>query len=164
LDNSGQDLDARDYSAIGCIEVAVPGKWGYRTTGMSFLNMMRVFLATINGGVDMKTGKTFHGGTGPLESFRSFDELMDAWREQLAYYTKASVGTANLGNSLAAITKFVYDEDSVTPKQLLAALESDFAGNEGELLRLRLLNQAPKYGNDDDYADSLVVESYGAYV
>jgi len=84
--------DARDYSAIGCIEVAVPGKWGYRTTGMSFLNLMRVFLATIHGGVDTKTGRTFHGGTGTLESFKDFDELMTAWKDQLAYYAKASVG------------------------------------------------------------------------
>ena len=30
--------DARSYSAIGCVEVAVPGKWGYRCTGMSFSN------------------------------------------------------------------------------------------------------------------------------
>lgn len=27
--------DAYDYSAIGCVETAVPGKWGYRCTGMS---------------------------------------------------------------------------------------------------------------------------------
>ncbi|MDP2790695.1 MAG: formate C-acetyltransferase/glycerol dehydratase family glycyl radical enzyme, partial [Rectinemataceae bacterium] len=204
--------DARDYSAIGCIEVAVPGKWGYRTTGMSFLNLMRVFLATINDGKDTKTGRTFHGGTGSLESFGSFDELMAAWKEQLAYYAKASVGIdtaidtaledlvpdilcstftddcvargkhikeggavydyvsglqvgiANLGNSLAAVRKFVFEERSVTPQALLDALESDFAGPGGELLRLRLLNQAPKYGNDEDYVDSLVVEAYGAYV
>lgn len=204
--------DARDYSAIGCIEVAVPGKWGYRTTGMSFLNLMRVFLATIHGGLDTKTGQTFHGGSGTLESFASFDELMAAWKDQLAYYAKASVGIdtaidaaleelvpdilcstftddcvargkhlkeggavydyvsglqvgiANLGNSLAAVKKFIFEERSIAPKELLDALESDFAGPAGELLRLRLLNQAPKYGNDDDYADSLVVEAYGAYV
>jgi pyruvate formate-lyase/glycerol dehydratase family glycyl radical enzyme len=204
--------DARDYSAIGCIEVAVPGKWGYRTTGMSFLNLMRVFLATLNDGKDTKTGQTFHGGTGTLESFKDFDGLMAAWKEQLAYYAEASVGIdvaidtaleelvpdilcstftddcvargkhlkeggavydwvsglqvgiANLGNSLAAIRKFVFDERSVAPKELMAALESDFAGPTGELLRLRLLNQAPKYGNDEDYVDELVVEAYGAYV
>jgi len=204
--------DARDYSAIGCIEVAVPGKWGYRTTGMSFLNLMRVFLATLNNGVDTKTGRTFHGGTGALESFKNFDELMAAWKDQLAFYAKASVGIdtaidtaleelvpdilcstftddcvargkhlkeggavydyvsglqvgiANLGNSLAAVKKFVFEERAVTPRELLGALESDFSCPGGEILRLRLLNQAPKYGNDDDYVDSLIVESYGAYV
>jgi len=46
----------------------------------------------------------------------------------------------------------------------MEALASDFAGAEGEALRLRLLNRAPKYGNDDDYVDSLLVEAYGAYV
>ncbi|HTX73240.1 MAG TPA: glycyl radical protein [Rectinemataceae bacterium] len=204
--------DARDYSAIGCIEVAVPGKWGYRTTGMSFLNLMRVFLATLQDGRDAKSGQTFHGGTGTLESFGSFDELMKAWKEQLAYYAAASVGIdaaidtaledlvpdilcstftddcvargkhvkeggaiydwvsglqvgiANLGNSLAAIKKLVFEEGSVRPKELMEALESDFAGPAGELLRLKLLNLAPKYGNDDDYVDALVVEAYGAYV
>ena len=28
--------DAYNYSAIGCVETAVPGKWGYRCTGMSY--------------------------------------------------------------------------------------------------------------------------------
>jgi formate C-acetyltransferase len=204
--------DARDYSAIGCIEVAVPGKWGYRTTGMSFLNLMRVLLATLDDGKDAKTGLTFHGGTGTLESFKGFDELMAAWKDQLAFYAAASVGIdsaidtaleelvpdilcsaftddciargrhikeggavydwvsglqvgiANLGNSLAAVKKLVFEEGAVSPRELVAALASDFAGPEGELLRLRLQNQAPKYGNDDDYVDSLVVEAYGAYV
>jgi pyruvate formate-lyase/glycerol dehydratase family glycyl radical enzyme len=204
--------DARDYSAIGCIEVAVPGKWGYRTTGMSFLNLMRVLLATLNDGKDAKTGLAFHGGTGTLESFKGFGELMAAWKDQLAYYASASVGIdtaidaaleelvpdilcstftddcvargkhikeggavydwvsglqvgiANLGNSLAAIKKLVYEDRAVSPRELLSALESDFSGPDGELLRLRLQNQAPKYGNDDDYVDSLVVEAYGAYV
>ncbi len=37
--------DAYDYAAIGCIETAVGGKWGYRCTGMSFINFARVMLA-----------------------------------------------------------------------------------------------------------------------
>ena len=56
--------DAYNYSAIGCIEIAVPGKWGYRCTGMSFLNFMRVFLAALNDGLDSMTGKTFFPGKG----------------------------------------------------------------------------------------------------
>ena len=31
--------DAYDYSAIGCVETAVPGKWGYRCTGMSLYEL-----------------------------------------------------------------------------------------------------------------------------
>lgn len=204
--------DSRDYSAIGCIEVAVPGKWGYRTTGMSFLNLMRVLLATLDDGKDPKSGQAFLPGTGRLTSFASFAELMAAWKTQLAFYAKATVaidtavdfaleemvpdllcstltddcigrgrhlkeggavydwisglqvGVANLGDSLAAIKKFVYDEASVTPEGLMAALASDFEGPEGEALRQKLLNRAPKYGNDDDYVDELLVEAYGAFV
>ena len=36
--------DAYCYSAIGCVETAVPGKWGYRCTGMSYLNFPRILL------------------------------------------------------------------------------------------------------------------------
>ncbi|WP_319950351.1 pyruvate formate lyase family protein, partial [Klebsiella pneumoniae] len=42
--------DAYDYAAIGCIEPAVGGKWGYRCTGMSFINFARVMLAALEGG------------------------------------------------------------------------------------------------------------------
>ena len=204
--------DARDYSAIGCIEVAVPGKWGYRTTGMSFLNLPRIVLATLNDGVDATSGKAFLPGTGKLADFATFEQLMAAWRRQVAFYTRASVavdtavdtaletevpdilcsvftddcigrgktvkeggaiydwisglqvGIANTGNALAAIKRLVYEEKSVTKEELLAALETDFAGKDGETLRLKLLNMAPKYGNDDDYVDSITVEAYRAYI
>ena len=204
--------DARDYSAIGCIEVAVPGKWGYRTTGMSFLNMMRILLCSLDDGRDATTGLAFLPGTGRLADFADYEALMAAWRRQVAFYTRASVeidtavdsaleaevpdilcsvftddciargkhlkeggavydwisglqvGIANMGNAFAAIKKLVYEDRLVTKEELLAALEGDFAGSEGERLRLLLLNKAPKYGNDDDYADSLVVEAYRAYI
>ena len=39
--------DAYDYSAIGCVETAVPGKWGYRCTGMSYMNFPKVLLITM---------------------------------------------------------------------------------------------------------------------
>jgi formate C-acetyltransferase len=83
--------DAYNYSAIGCVEVAVPGKWGYRCTGMSFLNLMRVFLATLNNGHDPYSGKTFCLGCGNLEKFDTFEELMSAWKKQIQFYTKATV-------------------------------------------------------------------------
>jgi len=83
--------DAYNYSAIGCIEVAVPGKWGYRCTGMSFLNFMRVFMATISDGYDNMSGKVFHKGKGTLNDFKSFEDLLAAWKDQIKYYAKATV-------------------------------------------------------------------------
>ena len=83
--------DAFNYSAIGCIEIAVPGKWGYRCTGMSFLNLMRVFLATLHDGYDSQSGRTFHRGSGNFTDFNSYDELFKAWQQQIKYYTRKTV-------------------------------------------------------------------------
>ncbi len=200
--------DAYNYSAIGCIEIAVPGKWGYRCTGMSFLNMMRVLLASMYNGLDKYSGKTFHKGNGNFVDFETFDELMDAWKNQIRFYAEKTieidtaidtaieehvpdilcsafvdscisrgktikeggskydfvsglqVGIANLGNSLAAIKKLVFEEKKITQKHLIEAIESDFEGKEGERIRYMLLNYAPKYGNDDDYVDLLLRDAY----
>lgn len=86
-----EEEDAWDYSAIGCIEVAVPGRWGYRVTGKHFLNFMRVFLASIHDGYDTGSGKQFYPGRGRLEDFTDFSEVMEAWKEQVAFYAEAGV-------------------------------------------------------------------------
>lgn len=204
--------DAYNYSAIGCIEIAVPGKWGYRCTGMSFINLMRVFLAALHNGLDEMSGKTFHKGTGDFKHFKAFSDIMNAWKEQIAFYTRASVeidtaadlaleelvpdilcsafvddcigrgktikeggsvydfisglqvGIANLGNSLAAIKKLVFEDGVIDKKTLLINLKNNFEGYEGEKIRQRLLNYAPKYGNDDDYVDLLLSEAYMYYI
>ncbi|PID92347.1 MAG: formate C-acetyltransferase/glycerol dehydratase family glycyl radical enzyme [Bacteroidetes bacterium] len=83
--------DAYNFSAIGCIEIAVPGKWGYRCTGMSFLNMMRVLMATLNNGLDRETGRVFHPGKGELADFNCFDDFFKAWEDQVEYYARKTV-------------------------------------------------------------------------
>ncbi len=60
------------------------------------------------------------------------------------------VGTVDAGNSLAAIKKLVFDDRKVTMDRLCKALENNFAGYE-EIRKMCL--EAPKFGNDDDYAD-----------
>ncbi|MHB1343606.1 MAG: pyruvate formate lyase family protein [Thermoleophilia bacterium] len=67
------------------------------------------------------------------------------------------VGMVNVGDSLAAVKQLVFDEGRVTLAELEAALRADWAGHE-ELQRLCL--KVPKYGNDDDYVDSLVADLY----
>ncbi|EOG5518858.1 formate C-acetyltransferase/glycerol dehydratase family glycyl radical enzyme [Cronobacter turicensis] len=206
--------DAYDYAAIGCIETTVGGKWGYRCTGMSFINFARVMLAALEGGRDATTGKVFLPQEQALSAgnFSHFSEVMDAWDRQIRYYTRKSieiecvvdtvleenahdilcsalvddciergksikqggakydwvsglqVGIANLGNSLAAVRRLVFEQGVVTQPQLAQALNDDFSGLTGEQLRQRLINSAPKYGNDDDDVDLLLARAYQTYI
>ncbi|MDC7234388.1 MAG: glycyl radical protein [Spirochaetales bacterium] len=203
--------DAYNYSAIGCVEVGVPGKWGYRCTGMSYLNFPKTFMTALNDGVDINTSQKICQGTGHFRDMKSFDEVLNAWdtvlkqlihigvtldncadmiveqevpdvfcstlvddciergkhlKEGGARYdiiSQMQVGLANLGDSLAAIKKFVFEEKKLNAEQLWEALMSDFAGDEGERIR-QLLLSAPKYGNDEDYVDELVVRGHATYI
>lgn len=206
--------DAYDYSAIGCIETAVPGKWGYRCTGMGFLNFARILLLALEGGKDANTGEVFGPTAKALSKgdFATFDEVMKAWDAQVRYFTRRSieietavdtaleenvpdilcsalvddciergktikeggavydwvsglqVGIANLGNGLAAIRELVFEKGKIEQPELANALANNFAGTDGEVLRQRLVNEAPKYGNDVDSVDELLGEAYGSYI
>lgn len=207
-----EEEDAWDYSAIGCVETAVPGRWGYRCTGKHFLNFMRVFMAALNDGTDPVSGRQFCKGTGMFTDFTEFSQLQEAWDRQVRYYARAGiaidaaidvvlrdeapdilcsaftepclergltvheggskydfesglqVGIANLGDSLAAIKKLVFEEKRIAAGELMEALENNFEGTGGEKIRQILLNHAPKFGNDNDYVDDLLVDAYNSYI
>ncbi|MCW4048867.1 MAG: hypothetical protein NWE89_03940 [Candidatus Bathyarchaeota archaeon] len=61
---------------------------------------------------------------------------------------------ASAVNSLAAIKKMVYDNQIITIRDLRHQLEEDWPD---EALRQYALNRVPKWGNDDDYVDSIAV-------
>lgn len=62
------------------------------------------------------------------------------------------VGFATAVDSMSAVKTVVFDDKSVTMHDLNQALDNNFAGEEGQSIRKKLL-AAPKYGNDDDAAD-----------
>lgn len=66
------------------------------------------------------------------------------------------IQVANLADSLAAIKQLVYDEKLVSRQELLDALRKNFAGC--DVLRARLLNKVPKYGNDVAWVDEIGVK------
>ena len=204
--------DAYNYSAIGCVETAVPGKWGYRPTGMSFINFPKTLLVAMNDGVDPKTGTKLTEGCGHFIEMKTYEELLRAWDVTVREFTKHSViienscdlvleedvpdilcsaliedcigrgktlkeggaiydfisglqvGIANLADSLAAIKKLVFEENRIKADELWEAIVNDFAGEKGKEIQEMLLRQAPKYGNDIDEVDELVVTAYYSYI
>jgi formate C-acetyltransferase len=65
------------------------------------------------------------------------------------------VGHTDMADSMTAIRKLIYEESQVTWDELLEALSVNFEGKDD--LRKKLL-AAPKFGNDDDYADQAMVD------
>lgn len=71
---------------------------------------------------------------------------------------------ANAADSMAAIKKFVYEDRRLTLPQLVEILKSDWAGEGGERLRLEMIRDAPKFGNDDDRVDGIAAEMVQYFV
>jgi formate C-acetyltransferase len=71
------------------------------------------------------------------------------------------VGTGTITDILSSIKCNVFDNKHVSMMKLVQALDADFKGQED--LRQRFLNKTPKYGNDDDYADSQMRRVFEAY-
>ncbi|MDF2948482.1 MAG: pyruvate formate-lyase [Sedimentibacter sp.] len=65
------------------------------------------------------------------------------------------VGLATASNSLAAVKKVVFDENKITMSELKNVLDRNFSGDSDEATHKYLTN-APKYGNDDEYADEVM--------
>jgi len=73
-------------------------------------------------------------------------------------------GAATVGNSLAAIKYLVFEKRKIGFLELRNAIAKNFEGKDAERTRQILINEAPKYGNDNDYVDLLTkdVVSYFA--
>jgi formate C-acetyltransferase len=200
--------DARDYGIIGCVEPQVGGKTeGWHDA--AFFNMAKVLELALNNGYDPMGKVQLGPQTGSIQDFKSFDDVVGAYKKQMAYFVKLlchsdnavdlahgknvplpflsgmvedcigrgkavqeggaiynftgpqGVGVANVGDSLAAIKKFCFDEQIISLPELKAAMDKDFEG--AEELRQMLVNRAPKYGNDDDYADEIAVMATDVY-
>lgn len=223
LMNVGVPLeDARDYALLGCSEAIIPGK---TCSGGNFgqINLAKVLELTLNNGRVMwyYDGSSFYLNpeepdvqvgipVGNAEGFRSYDELWNAFKSQLAYVVKLLATTANIidrvqaeltphlifslvtdgcvergldftnggaiynftapiaigaitvADSLAAIKYMVFDNGLISMDELLKVLRSNFEGYEG--LRLRLIHEPPKFGNDNPYVDEIAAEVVKAFV
>ena len=71
------------------------------------------------------------------------------------------VGLGSLTDIATAVKYHVFDQGTLSMDALLVALKDDFVGHEP--VRQMLLNRTPRYGNDDDYADDVMIELFEAY-
>ncbi|HSG81771.1 MAG TPA: trans-4-hydroxy-L-proline dehydratase [Gemmatimonadota bacterium] len=71
------------------------------------------------------------------------------------------VGLGTITDALTAVKHHVFDQKTFSMAELLDALGRDFDGH--DRLRKRLVNRTPKYGNDDDRADSVMRRVFEAY-
>lgn len=68
------------------------------------------------------------------------------------------VGIGTITDCLSAIKYNVFDEGRFTMTDMLKALKSNYKGYEN--IKNLVLNHSPKYGNDDDYADDIMVDVF----
>ncbi len=199
--------DARLGGPSGCVTISAFGKESCTLTG--YMNWVKIFELVLNNGVDPLTGEVVGIQTGDPRDFKTFEELMDAYKRQLKYFVDVKikgnniierlyaqhlpapymsilfddcikkgedyhaggpryrttyiqgVGIGSLTDSMAAVKYHVFDKKTLSMEELLDAMKNDFEGKEE--LRQILVNKTPKYGNDDDYADSIATELFNAY-
>lgn len=200
-------VDARNGGCSGCVETGAFGKESYILTG--YFNLVKVLEITLNNGVDPETGKEIGLKTGDPTGFRTFEELFDAFKEQLNYFIDVKikgniiverlwariipapfmslliddcilkgkdyndggaryntsyiqgVGLGSMTDCMAALKYHVFDKKSFGMQEMLSALRDNFEGHES--LRQTLINDTPKYGNDDDRADDILRQIFEIY-
>ena len=179
--------DARDYTNDGCSEILVQGRtnpWAFegKLKLLKCLEKATWSLAKYNEYQELLDAVKQEISTGVAMAVSSVNILQRAapriapnpWLSASiegcvenmldltmggATYNNATInvsGVADTADSLAAIKKLVYEEKKITAEDLREALESNYVSHEP--LRQRLLNRAPKFGNDDDYVDSIAKE------
>jgi formate C-acetyltransferase len=199
--------DARNGGASGCVETGAFGNECYILTG--YFNLPKVLEITLNNGIDPGTGRKTGIETGNPENFKTFEELFNAWAEQLRYFINIKisgnniiqkifadelpvpflslfingcirngkdyngggaryntsyiqgVGLGSLTDSLASLKFHVYDRKDISMKDFLSVLADNFKNHTD--FRYNLLFKTPKYGNDDEYADSILRQVFETY-
>lgn len=193
---------------IGCLTCGIEGSiWG---TNLVYLNLVKSLELALNDGIDPLTGRQIGPRTGSAYEMTKFDDLMNAFKNQLKFGVELAstfsnliekvhgelnpqplasvliddhldkgsppwnggarldmqgingVGFATLVDSLAAVKKVVFDDGDASMNDLLEACHSNFHG-QWEMLRQKLIHRAPKFGNDDDYVDSIAKEVSDIY-
>ncbi len=160
--------DAVNYAMAACWEFIIPGV-GDDIANIGGVNFPRLVDRVLRR--ELPTAKNFDVILDELkkETVAECDRLtagvknvwfvpspfMDLLRDGRKYQNMGlhGCGIASAADALAAVKKYVFDDKTLTPERLFAALDNDFA-NDPELLHT-LRFEAPKMGTDSDLADEM---------
>jgi len=197
------EADAEQYVMNNCGEYCLEHRSINSPNGA--IGYYKILELTLFNGIDPLSGKPMGLQTGGLESFRSFNELMDAFRRHAAFFIHfiadhmkilldvtaedspnlfcsllfdnclsagkgllrgapyvgldiETHGIISVANSLFSIRKLVYEEKKISAESLLQILKADFTGFEAER---HMMQNVPKFGNDNEEADLFALELFG---
>lgn len=85
--------DANEGGCSGCIEVGAFGKEAYILTG--YLNTPKILEITLNNGIDPVSGKKLGLETGDPRTFKTYQELYDAYHKQMVYFVNMKLSVNN---------------------------------------------------------------------
>ncbi|MBT8383630.1 MAG: glycyl radical protein [Ignavibacteria bacterium] len=199
--------DARNGGASGCVETGAFGKESYILTG--YFNLTKILEITLNNGTDPKKGKQIGIETGDPKGFKTFEDLIEAYKKQVKHFADIKikgnaiierlyaeylpapfmslliddciskgmdynnggaryntsyiqgVGIGTTTDSLTALKYNVFDNKKLSIEEFLIAMNKNYDGF--DTIKDHLLNQTPKYGNDNDYADEVLKEVFEIY-
>lgn len=90
LTRQGKSLiDARNGGASGCVETGAFGKEAYILTG--YFNLVKILEIILNNGIDPLTNKQVGLITGDPRSFKTYNELLEAYSKQLKYFIDVKI-------------------------------------------------------------------------
>jgi formate C-acetyltransferase len=91
---------AHDYAMCGCLDVALPGQ--SRIGAYPMFDVSMVLELALNNGVDPKTRRQLGPRTGDLQTFGSFEEVMEAFKKQLVHFLSLAAEYNNIFISATA--------------------------------------------------------------
>lgn len=87
-------VDARNGGASGCVETGAFGTEAYWLTG--YFNLPKVLELTLSNGYDKRTNRPVGPGTGYAHEFKSFEDLMEAFKMQVNYFIDIKIRGNNV--------------------------------------------------------------------
>ncbi|MFX1364150.1 MAG: pyruvate formate lyase family protein [Promethearchaeota archaeon] len=195
--------DAKQYAVSGCVYIEIPGKNIVRRS-VGYFVLPKCLWWALHQGVNPKTGEQHGARTPDPATFKSWEDVLDAYAEQVKFFTEKIehlerinnqllaeycprpfysslldgcieqgkdcrkwvynsmihhfaqvIGGTNVADAITAIRKVVFEDKKVTLPELIKIMDENWKNH--EYIRQICLN-APKFGNDDDYADLIARE------